>query len=107
MDNKLDIETAHKVVAFLNDLLEYDRPAVAALIANRVPCNKKMAEHPTVQVNAQHGGYHVGLLGILNGLCGAKENGWGLITAHFDDAPKSGFNKLSKFIVDESIPENK
>jgi hypothetical protein len=79
-------QLAARVVAFLNELLEYDRPAIAALIANRVPCNGRLADHPTVQVAAQHGGYHVGLLGILNGLCGVREDNWGLITAIFEDA---------------------
>jgi hypothetical protein len=80
-----DAELAARVVAFLNELLECDRPAVAALIANRIPCNARLANHPSVQVAAQHGGYHVGLLGILNGLCGVREDNYGLIAAVFED----------------------
>lgn len=75
-----------ETIQFLNGLLELDRPAIAALIANRVPCNESLANHPTVQVNAQHGGYWVGILGILNGLFGIDEkDGWGYIVAVFDD----------------------
>ena len=33
--------TSSEVVEFLNQLLEADRPAVAALIANRVPCARR------------------------------------------------------------------
>ena len=75
---------AERICDLLNALIELDRPAVAALIANRVPCNRLMADHPTVQVYAQNGGHHVGLLGILNGLCGVRENSFGLINAIFD-----------------------
>jgi hypothetical protein len=73
-----------EAIAFLNSLLELDRPAVASLIANRVPCNQALADHETVQVRAQHGGYHVGLLGILNGLFGCDDDGIGPIAAVFD-----------------------
>ncbi len=102
---RLDIKTANKIVEFLNDLLEYDRAAVAALVAGRVICNQKMADHPTVQVHSQKDGFHIGLLGILNGLCGIKKNGYGLIVAHFGNDPKSSFNRLKKFTVDPTIPK--
>lgn len=75
---------AEQICIFLNELLEIDRPAIASLIANRVPCNKTLADHPTVQVSAQHGGFHVGMLGLLNGLCGTRLNGYGFINAIFD-----------------------
>jgi hypothetical protein len=77
--------TPSEAVDFLNELLALDRPVIAALIANRVPCNKALADHPTVQAGAQHGGYHVGMLGILNGLFGTYEDGYGPITAEFGD----------------------
>lgn len=77
--------SAASVVEFLNELLKVDRCAVAALLANRVPCNQAMADHPTVQVAAQHGGYHVGMFGILNGLFGTHPDGWGKMMYIFDD----------------------
>jgi len=77
--------TLDEAVEYLNELIETDRPAMGALIANRVPCNQKMAEHPTVQVMAQHGGYHVGLIGIINGLFGINQYEWGPIVWEFKD----------------------
>ena len=94
---------AEKIVALLNELLEMDRPAIAVLIANRIPCNQKLADHPTVQVISQHGGYHMGLLGLLNGLCGAKPDGWGMIQAHFD-SPAEGV--LTKFSVNLEVKDD-
>lgn len=102
---KPDIKTAKKIVDLLNSLIECDKNAVASLVANRVPCNSILADHPTVQVGTMNGGYSVGLLGILNGICGIKENGYGLIVAHFEDDPEADFGKsLTKFVVDENIP---
>lgn len=75
-----------ETIALLNELIQIDANAVAALIANRVPCNEEMANHPTVQCGAQHGGFHVGMLGVINGLFGIYEgSGWGPIMFVFDD----------------------
>ena len=72
------------VVDYLNDLIKIDRPAIAALIANRVPCNMELAEHESVQCGVQNGGYHVGMLGVINGIFGVDEDGWGAIIFVFD-----------------------
>ena len=96
---------AEAVVAYLNELLELDRPAVAALISNRVPCNEALADHPTCQVGKQHGGFNVGMLGLLNGLCGFYEDGprkgFGPIAAEFEDDPEqpNEFRTLARFSV--------
>ena len=81
--------TLDETIDFLNELIKIDAPAIAALIANRVPCNKQLADHPTVQCLAQHGGFSVGMLGIINGLFGAHEgeyrHGWGPIMFILED----------------------
>lgn len=64
-------------IAVLNQALEADPEAVAGLVNHRVPCNAKLAAHPTIQVGPDG----VGLLGILNGLFGADPRGWGFICA--------------------------
>lgn len=81
----IDLELAEKTISFLNSLVELDKIAVSELVDSRVLCNSKLADHPTVQVR----GYgpvtpSVGLLGILNGLCGS-----------YDDEPKKGFGPIS------------
>ncbi len=81
----IDFERAQVIVDYLNELLELDRPAIAALIANRVPCNEALSNHPTCQAGRQHGGYNVGLLGLLNGLCGVDDKSWGAIAAVYDN----------------------
>lgn len=72
-------------ITYLNELIALDKPAIAALIANRVPCNEALANHPTVQVSKQNDGYHVGMLGILNGLFGVDDTEWGPIVFVFED----------------------
>lgn len=84
----VDLELAQTVVDYMNDLSKRDRQAVAALISNRVPCNQDISNHPTCQVVQQCGGFSVGLLGILNGLCGiyndGPRKGYGPVAAEFD-----------------------
>lgn len=74
-----------EVIELLNELIALDKPAIAAVLANRVPCNEALAEHPTVQVSTQNDGYHVGLLGIINGMFGVDERGSGFICYEFED----------------------
>ena len=92
----VDLVLAGRIIEYLNELLELDRPAVAAMIANRVPCNVALAGHPTCQVVRQQRGYNVGLLGVLNGLCGVDERGWGPIAACFDE-PDDGPDRVGGF----------
>lgn len=63
---------AEWAVAVLNEALVADPAAVYALLCNRVPCNETLAAHPTIQVGRvpgmDHALYHVGMLGVLNGV---------------------------------------
>lgn len=93
----VDRQLADKVVAFLNELLAIDPDAVTAMCKTRFTCNRAFADHPTVQVHAETrdvGPYSVGLLGILNGLVGAYDDGerkaWGAIAATYDDGNPAG-----------------
>lgn len=79
------IELAKKIAAFLNDTLEIDPAAIATLCGMRIPCNQKLADHPTIQVRAeQDGSFSVGLVGLLNGLIGADQKQHGYLAATFE-----------------------
>ena len=91
-----DSVSLDEVIDFLNELLEVDCLAIQGLIENRQSCNEAMADHPTVQVHAycacgeedgcsKCGEFSVGLLGILNGIFGKDEDGWGDIAAVYDE----------------------
>lgn len=71
-------------IHLLNELLEIDPNAIGALVANRVPCNEGIADHYSVQVEHRNSGFNVGLLGIINGLFGIDDDGWGAIACEFD-----------------------
>lgn len=90
--------TLDEALSFLNELIQLDANAIAALIANRVPCNEQLANHPTAQCAAQHGGYHIGMLGIINGMFGVHEEvgveDWGPITFVFRDHNLVGVQRL-------------
>jgi hypothetical protein len=85
--------TVDEVITFLNELIALDKPAIAALLDNHVPCNEALANHQTVQVSAQHGGWHVGLLGIINGLFGVDDTNWGAICYEFEDGDLIRFKR--------------
>jgi len=86
--------TVHGAINFLNKLLELDGNAINKLVGSRVECNEALAKHPTVQV--QRDGtrtrigkeeaeiFEVGLLGVLNGIFGINEDGFGQIVADFN-----------------------
>lgn len=82
----------------MNDLLLLDRSAISKLIESRVSCNQALANHETVQVvnikPESDPEYKVGILGLLNGLCGVDEDGFGFIVGEFDEDDKT----IIKFI---------
>lgn len=82
-----------EVIEFLNELVRTDPDAMHMLVEHRQSCNKDMAEHRTVQVHDYHGVPKVGLLGILNGMFGINERGWGPITAVYDKFSLSYFER--------------
>ena len=71
--------TIDETIDFLNKLLEIDRKALSNIITNRVECNDDLVNHKTVQVAKLDNVYKVGMLGILNGLFGTDERGYGAI----------------------------
>ena len=73
------------LIDFLNQVNDIDPSVLPALIAYRVPCNEELGEHLTIQTGKTDDGYEVGILGILNGLFGVQDDGWGYIAAHYKD----------------------
>lgn len=76
--------TIDHVIEVLNEALLIDPEAIQSLLAIRVPCNQKLADHPTIQVMERNGKYTVGVLGLLNGIFGADENGCGYLAGEFE-----------------------
>ena len=98
MNNMLKSNISLKeTIAFFNDLLKVDPYAITKLIDKRVHCNKALADHPTVQVQVYADEeFRVGVLGVLNGLFGISETGYGQISAIIDN---DGF--IKEFIKTE------
>ena len=79
--------TIEQIVAVLNEAYKADPAAMRALIYSRVPCNEKLADHPTIQVSvisATPELYTVGALGVINGI--AEKLTGKRVMAMFDDA---------------------
>jgi hypothetical protein len=88
---------ANRIIARLNEYVAIDPVAIHQLIEYRVPMNESLADHPSVQVNAEGEVPVVGLLGLLNGIVGVIPGSEiGYITAVFDDDGKLIRFELSK-----------
>lgn len=88
--------TIQETVDFLNSLIKIDSSVITKLFDMRINCNEDMANHKTVQVS--NFGIHyfkVGMIGILNGLFGIDEHGWGHIAANYEDGKIINFEVLT------------
>ena len=89
------------VCDLLNELLKLDYHCVKTLVSHRVRCNEAIAGHPTVQVQKFIDDEHpkVGLIGILNGLFGIREDGVGAICCETNES-----GKIIKFKITPEQP---
>lgn len=65
---------------------------------DRKECNEKLAEHETIQIHLSNGVYRVGVLGLINGMFGIDENGYGAIMMILEDGVITKFKKLKEGI---------
>ena len=92
-----DRKLAQEIVDRLNKLVEDPETleALDALINARVPVDPLLVDHPTIQVSGDDDKPLVGFLGLLNGIVGARSNGWGYVAAEYDtDDLLTGFSVL-------------
>lgn len=100
--------TIQETVDFLNEILKVDPVAITALFSLRTACNKDLADHGTVQVGALSKSYfQVGMIGVLNGLFGVDDYGWGRISADYDNGTIKGFRLLTTDDVKSFIESQK
>lgn len=98
--------TIQETVDFLNDLLNIDSTAISSLFSVRIACNKELADHETVQVGAlSKNFFQVGMVGILNGLFGIDQYGWGHISADYEDGKVIRFRVLTEEDVAKYVDE--
>lgn len=95
----VDLAIAARIVELMNEALALDPVAVRKLCGRRVECNRALADHPTIQVRSNGMRYAVGMLGVLNGIAGADEDGWGHVVAVFND-----HGGIDRFVVGEGKP---
>lgn len=88
--------TIQETVDFLNSLIKIDSSTITKLFDTRIHCNEAIANHETVQViNVGIHYFKVGMIGILNGLFGIDEYGWGHIIANYEDGKIISFEVLT------------
>ncbi|TXH15675.1 MAG: hypothetical protein E6R03_06765 [Hyphomicrobiaceae bacterium] len=95
------------LIAFLNSIAAIDPAAMHALLLLRVPCNEALADHPTAQVRSDERGASISLLGLLNGYCGAHDDGLnkgcGPVAAVYEDSKFKGFTELGAEGADDLV----
>jgi hypothetical protein len=82
-------------IRVLNEALTADSEALQVLFAVRASASEALIRHPTIQVicgkvDAADPGppsCSVGVLGLINGLFGTGDDGYGKITAIYDNEP--------------------
>jgi hypothetical protein len=90
--------TLDEAIAYLNDLLQCDQRAITELAITRVSCNDLLRDHETAQIHVDGNQQNfIGLLGVINGLFGVDENGFGSIAAIVSPKKKLvlGFERMS------------
>ena len=99
-------ERINHALRVLNRIHRSDPSVLQALIYQRVPCNEELASDPEVQVGEVEPvsgvkQYEVGLLGIINGIVGVHNTGWGYICANIDelDGRILGFSRSEQTIT--------
>jgi hypothetical protein len=81
--------TVRDAIRVLNEALEAEPEAVRAIFACRPDTGGGLDDHPTIQVGGERG--KISALGLINGIFGVREaDGYGYITAEFDDAGAVG-----------------
>lgn len=74
-----------KLARQLNALLKIDPEAINKLFTRRASCNKKLADHPVIQVRqGKNGTTSISVVGLINGLLlgqGSKT----VLVVHIDD----------------------
>lgn len=101
--------TIQDAIDLLNDALKCDPVAITSLTSHRVLCNLKLADHKLIQVGSNEGTYRVGLLGIINGLFGVDDKGYGPIAAIVDvfDLTVERFTTREEAIADKTLINKK
>lgn len=105
--------TTQQIIDTINDAISADSSAMRALFENRVPCNQRLAKHPTIQVLKENDdvGCTVGVLGILSGIAGTREyngqKGFSRIWAVYNvDCPIHGTDEgRHDLVVGDICPE--
>ncbi len=78
----------------LNEALKVDPKGIQRLFNLKVKCNSSLADHPTFQIREDSDGYWVTPIGLVNGILGVREDGWGHVAIVYDlKCPKHGLGE--------------
>lgn len=95
-DMQPDESVTAAAIDVLNRAFAADPAAIHSMLCVRIPCNRALADDPTVVVEPGHVGYTLDVMGLINGLL--SELGQPLISTYTDDEPDlDGTHRLLGF----------
>jgi hypothetical protein len=85
--------TPSDVCDLLNEMLKLDYDCVHGLVSYRQQCNESVAAHPSIQVHQYKDDKFpkVGIVGVLNGMFGIRDDRMGVICFEIDNGKILGF----------------
>ena len=85
-----------KAIEVLNRAIQKDPDAIRRLFKVQIECNEELLNDPDIQIKVEGNKCFIRPLGLINGLFGAAEDGFGKIVAICSD--ESGdFQKFVKY----------
>ena len=95
-EEELMPDAVDKAISVLNRAIKTDPAAIRRLFKVQIPCSDDLADDPDVQVKIEGDEYFIRPLGLINGLFGAAEDGFGKIVAICSDETGE-FQKFVKY----------
>jgi len=93
--------TIDEVVAFLNEALALDKQAISQFLNRRVSVNDAILNHPTIQCRVKDSQGSLNLVGLINGLFGTDDRGFGAICYIAVEEDILKFERYPKEIIKE------
>lgn len=106
--DRLIPEFSDRVVKVLRDALRRDPVAISSLMKSKIVTNASLADHPAIQCGKRGDKFTIGPLGLINGILGIDEYGWGPIAGVVEIVcPAHGqLEKLKGLAVGDDCPED-
>lgn len=89
--------TIDEMVTFLNEFLSLDPQATSEFLNRRILVNDLVVNHPTIQCRVKDNQGSINLIGLLNGLFGIDEKGYGALCYVIEEADRETILRFQRY----------